>query len=66
MKDKKKLAETLQNAKEAVSQADKALNDVMQELDLDELDDITGAGNPFGNLPRVPTQPIDDDLRNRG
>ena len=66
MKDEKKLAKSLQNAKEAVSQADKALNQAMEELDLDDLDDISGGGNPFGNLPRVATQPIDDNLRGKG
>ena len=34
-----------------------------QELDLDELDKVTGAGDPFADTPRNPEQPIDDDLR---
>lgn len=29
------------------------------------LDQVNGAGNPFDNIPRVPTQEIDDDLRDR-
>jgi hypothetical protein len=36
-----------------------------EELSLDELDQVSGAGNPFKNIPRVPTQPIDDDLRDK-
>ena len=38
-----------------------------QELDLDELNKVTGAGDPFTDpfnvVPRNPEQPIDDDLR---
>lgn len=62
----KKIRETLKQAQNAVEQANKALTDVMQELGDDELDQIAGAGNPFGDVPRVPTQPIDDDLRGNG
>ena len=29
----------------------------------DALEQVNGAGNPFEDIPRVPTQPIDDDLR---
>ena len=43
----------------------KALNGAMQELGDDELDEIAGAGNPFAKVPRVPTQPIDEDMRNK-
>ena len=32
-------------------------------LDLEDLDEVTGAGNPFSNVPRVPEQPIDPELR---
>lgn len=57
MKDNKK--------KETVILENKALNGAMQELGDDELDEIAGAGNPFANVPRVPTQPIDEDMRNK-
>ena len=62
----KKIREALRLAQDAVEQANKALNDVMQELDDDALDGVVGAGNPFADVPRVPTQPIDDDPRGNG
>ena len=37
-----------------------------KELSLDELDAVTGAGDPFADIPSVPTQPIDDELRKDG
>ena len=52
--------------KENVILENKALNGAMQELGDDELDEIAGAGNTFARLPRVPTQPIDEDMRNKG
>ena len=52
--------------KDAAEQANKAVGSAMQELGDDELDEIAGAGNPFARLPRVPTQPIDEDMRNKG
>ena len=36
------------------------------ELDANELNQVTGAGDPFGNVPRVPENPIDDELRKDG
>lgn len=35
-----------------------------EKLSNDQLDQVNGAGNPFEDIPRVPTQNIDDDLRN--
>ena len=61
MKDMK-IKETL---KDAAEQAKKAVGSAMQELGDDELDEIAGAGNPFAKLPRVPTQPIDEDMRKK-
>ena len=61
MKDKK-IKETIKETKDL---AEKAVN-AMQKLSEDELNDIAGAGNPFVKVPRVPTQPIDDDMRNNG
>ena len=52
MKEKKPLQEELLSGVEA-------LNDEL-------MDQVTGAGNPFEDVYRVPTQPIDDDLRNNG
>ena len=41
-------------------------NTVAEALPPEALEKITGAGNPFENIPRVPTQAIDDDLRKKG
>ena len=57
MKDKK-IHDTLKQAQEAIEQANKALNNVMQELDDNDLDKIAGGDNPYEDYPRVPTQPI--------
>ena len=32
---------------------------------LDELEEIAGAGDPFEDIPYVPTKPIDDELRHK-
>lgn len=65
MKDNK-IKETFKQAQNAAEQENKTRSSAMQELGDDELDEIAGAGNPFANIPRVPTQPIDDNLRNNG
>lgn len=41
------------------------LADEMQELDEGDLEQVSGAGNPF-DRPRMGFQPIDDELRNKG
>ena len=46
--------------------AKEAAEPVIEALPDDLLDQITGAGNPFENIPRVPTQPIDEELRKDG
>ena len=48
---------------EAAEQVRSAAEKLAEKLPEDVLDKVTGAGNPFENIPRVPTQPIDDDLR---
>ena len=57
MKDKK---ETIRKETENKAQ------DVMQELDDKDMDQVSGAGNPFANAARVPTQKIDSKVRNNG
>jgi hypothetical protein len=37
-----------------------------KKLDLDDLDQVNGAGDPFAEEPRVPENPIDPDLRQDG
>ena len=66
MKQNKQIPDSIKKAQETLENAAEALPGEMVEVDLDELDDISGAGNPFGNVPRVPTQPIDEDLRGNG
>ena len=34
-----------------------------EELDMEKLNEVTGAGDPFADTPRNPEQPIDDELR---
>ena len=53
-KKKEELKETLQQAEQKV-----------EELSEDLLAQVNGAGNPFEDIPRVPTQPIDDKLRDK-
>lgn len=36
------------------------------EITDEELGEVTGGVNPFENIPRVPTKPIDDNLRENG
>ena len=62
---KQKIIDSLKAANEAVNQANQALNDAMQELDDDELDQVVGAGSPFGDN-RVPVNSLDPDVRGRG
>ena len=62
----KKIREALKRAQDAVTQADKALSGAIQELDDDMMDAVSGAGNPFGDVPRNPTQPIDPGPRGNG
>lgn len=37
----------------------------IQELDDEKLDQVSGAGDPFANVPRVPLAEIDDELRDK-
>lgn len=34
-----------------------------EELDVNSLNKVTGAGDPFQDIPRVPEEPIDDQDR---
>ena len=36
-----------------------------KELSVDQLDIVSGAGNPFEDIPRVPSGPIDDEFREK-
>ena len=42
------------------------VNGQTKKLDLDDLDQVSGAGDPFAEEPRVPENPIDPDLRQDG
>ena len=61
LNEDKKLKENAAKTQETKEQ-DKA----MQNLGDDELDKVSGAGDPFANRPRVTNQQIDSSLRNKG
>ncbi len=61
MKELKDLL-TKENMEKAKDVAEKVAEVIPDEV----LDKVTGAGNPFDKIPRVPTQPIDDELRQDG
>ena len=62
----KKFRDTLKQAQQAVEQANQAINSVMQELDLDDLEAVAGGGNPFADIPRPDPNPMDPDPRGNG
>ena len=51
--------ENLEKAKDAAEKVKEMIPDEM-------LEKVTGAGDPFADIPRVPEQPIDDGLREDG
>ena len=55
------IKETLEGLKKKTEQAELQSEELTEEV----LDEVTGAGNPFDGIPRVPTQPIDDELRDK-
>jgi hypothetical protein len=61
----------MKNKKDSVTrkqeQTTDALADVIEELDDETLNKVTGAGgfNPFGDASRVPLQEIPDELREK-
>ena len=59
MKEKKTRL-SKKNLEQVKDTAEKVMEAIPDEL----LDQVTGAGNPFDDIPRVPTQPIDEELRN--
>ena len=48
-----------ENVQKVKDTAAKVVEAIPEEL----LEKVSGAGNPFDNVPRVPTQPIDPQLR---
>ncbi|MGN1098451.1 MAG: hypothetical protein ACI4SS_06115 [Clostridia bacterium] len=36
-----------------------------EEINLDDLEQVTGAGNPFEDIPRVKTHDYDDDIKEK-
>ena len=49
-----------------VKEIEEAADDVMQELDSDAMQQISGGDNRFAGLPRAQNQSIDGDLRSNG
>ena len=68
----KKVKKAAEKAKEAVEAAEKAVEEAkkalkaVEELSDEELSEVAGAGDPFGGIPRIEPEPIDDDLRKDG
>ena len=52
--------------KKIADEAAVSAESVAEALPDELLDAVTGAGNPFDKLPRVPSRPIDDELREDG
>ena len=53
-------------AQEAAVKAQEAKDEAMQELGDEELGEVSGAGDPFANRPRVSTKNINSTVRNNG
>ena len=53
-------------AQEAAVKAQEAKDEAMQELGDEELDEVSGAGDPFASRPRVSTKNINSSVRNNG
>ena len=47
---------------ENLDQVKQTVEKVVDQLPEEVLDKVAGAGNPFDKIPRVPLQPIDDEL----
>ena len=61
MKERKNLLN-----QENVEKVKNAAEKIAEAIPEEALDKITGAGNPFDKIPRVPTQLIDNELRKDG
>ena len=48
---------------ENLDQVKQTVEKVVDQLPEEVLDKVAGSGNPFDKIPRVPLQPIDDELR---
>ena len=71
-KMRKMAQDAVTKAADAVTQANRALGEaqaalrMMEELSDDDLNMVAGGVNPFGDDDRVPDNPIDPDLREKG
>ena len=65
MKNEQKSNEILKEASEAITPAEEA-KDNAQELVLNALENVAGAGNPYINLPRPNPIPLDPGVRENG
>ena len=52
------------NVEKTVEKVNETLKNV-KELSDEKLDQVTGAGDPFANIPRNPNKKIDDELREK-
>ena len=53
----------LKKKKEEGKEKMQQMEQQVEELKEEQLKKVNGAGNPFEDIPRVPTQPIDEELR---
>ncbi len=53
----------MKDRKDEIKEKEKETENKAKEISLDELDDVSGAGDPFAEEPRVPGQPIDPNVR---
>lgn len=60
MKDTQNILSGAAQAERAVSGANERRESVIRELDIDKLDRVSGAGNPFEDIPRPDPQPIEN------
>lgn len=52
-------------AEKAAEEVNKDLNEV-KSLSADDLEKVSGGGDPFSGIPRIEPEPIDDELRKNG
>lgn len=60
----KKLAGNVKDSKKNEKAEKKDLK--CEEMNPEDLEKVSGGGNPFANLPRVPEKDIDENLRKNG
>lgn len=55
------LTEKIKGLKKKTEEMESQSEELVEEV----LDEVNGGGDPFQSIPRVPTQPIDSELREK-